>query len=118
MAPSAFYERQPLDVRVTRRHDDAADAVAVAVQVFRGAVHHQIGAELDGPLEDRAGKRVVDRQREATASASSLAASGSVSRMMGLVGVSTNSIFVEDESPAPRHSGRPCRDRKTTGCSG
>ena len=55
-----LHELQPLDVLVAGGDDDAADAVAVAVEVFRGAVHDQVGAELDRPLQARARERVVD----------------------------------------------------------
>ena len=57
-----LHEPQPLDVLVTHGDDDAADAVAVAVEVFRRAVRDQVGAELDRPLDVRAGERVVDDQ--------------------------------------------------------
>ena len=55
-------ESQPLDVVVPHGDDDAADAVAVAVEVFRRAVDDQIGAELDRALEARARERVVHDQ--------------------------------------------------------
>ena len=58
-------EPQPLDVLVARRDDDAADAVAVAVEVLRRAVDDQVRAELDRPLHARAGERVVDDQPDA-----------------------------------------------------
>ena len=64
-AGRVLVEPQPLEVRVGRRDDDAADAVAVAVQVFRGAVQHHVGAELDRPLHGGAGERVVDHQLRA-----------------------------------------------------
>jgi hypothetical protein len=48
MAPSAFCTNfSHFDVVVADRDDDAADAVAVSVEVLRRAVRHQIGAELD-----------------------------------------------------------------------
>ena len=53
-------EPQPLDVVVARGDDDAADAVAVAVQVLRRAVDDEVGAELERPLQVRARERVVD----------------------------------------------------------
>ena len=55
-----LHEPQPLDVVVSHGDDDAADAVAVAVQVFGRAVDDQIGAELDRALDVRARERVVD----------------------------------------------------------
>ena len=66
IAPAAFWTNlQPLDVVVARRDDDAADAVAVAVQVLRGAVRDEVGAELDRALQARAGKGVVDDEPQA-----------------------------------------------------
>ena len=57
-----LHEPEPLDVVVAHGDDDAADAVAVTVEVLRGAVRDQIGAELDRPLDVRARERVVDDQ--------------------------------------------------------
>jgi hypothetical protein len=53
-------EPQPVDVVVAHGDDDAADAVAVAVEVLGGAVGHQVGAELDRTLNVGARERVVD----------------------------------------------------------
>ena len=64
-AGGVLHELQPLDVVVARGDDDAADAVAVAVEVLGRAVGDQIGAELDRPLDVRARKRVVDDQPQA-----------------------------------------------------
>ena len=58
-ALGVLHEPQPLDVVVSDRHDDAADAVAVAVEELRRAVHHQIRAEVDRPLDIGARERVV-----------------------------------------------------------
>ena len=57
-----LHESQPLDVVVSRRDDDAADAVAVAVQVLGGAVRDEVGAKGDRLLNVRAGEGVVDHQ--------------------------------------------------------
>ncbi len=66
IAPAAFWMNlQPLDVLVARGDDDAADRVAVAVEVFRRAVHDQIGAELDRPLQAGTGEGVVDDHERA-----------------------------------------------------
>ena len=66
MAPGGvLHELQPLDVVVAHGDDDAADAVAVAVQILGRAVGDQIGAELDRPLDVRAGEGVVDDQPRA-----------------------------------------------------
>ena len=82
MAPAAFCTNsQPLDVVVAHRDDDAADAVAVAVQVLRRAVHDEVGAELDRPLQARARERVVDDQPDVvTRARASAAARRSVMR--------------------------------------
>ena len=64
-ARGVLHEPQPLDVLVARGDDHAADAVAVAVQVLGRAVHDQVGAELDRPLDVRAGEGVVDDQPRA-----------------------------------------------------
>ena len=58
-ALGVLHEPQPLDVLVTDRHDDAADAVAVAVEELRRAVDDQIRAEVDRPLDVGTGERVV-----------------------------------------------------------
>ena len=89
-----LHERQPLDVVVARRHDDAADAVAVAVEIFRRAVHDEVGAELDGPLNVGLAKVLSTTSRRSWRRASAAAAARSVRRMTGLVGVSTNSMRV------------------------
>ena len=88
-------ELQPLEIVVVHADDDAADAVAVSVEVLRRAVHDQVGAELDRPLHARAGERVVDDEPSRRAlCASADAAARSVRRMTGLVGVSMNTIRV------------------------
>ncbi len=50
------------DARVTRE-DRALDEVGVTGQVLRHAVHDDVGAELEGLLKERRGKRVVDDQQ-------------------------------------------------------
>ncbi|MNZ66269.1 hypothetical protein D3C78_844880 [compost metagenome] len=47
--------------------DDAADAGAVAADVLGQRVHHDVGAVLERPAEDRRGHGVVDDQRHAVA---------------------------------------------------
>ena len=59
-------ELQPLDVDVAHRDDDSADAVAVPVQKLRRAVDDEVGAEVDRPLDRRAGERVVDDDDDVT----------------------------------------------------
>ena len=66
MAPAAFCTNFSHSMSSSRTAiDDAADAVAVAVQVLRRAVHDEVGAELDRPLQARARERVVDDQPDA-----------------------------------------------------
>ena len=48
-------------------HDHAADAVAVAVQVFRRRVHDDVGAEFERALEVRAHERIIDDEADAAA---------------------------------------------------
>ena len=64
-AGRVLHELQPLDVVVAHRDDDAAHAVAVAVQILRGAVDDEVGAELERALEVRARERVVDDEPDA-----------------------------------------------------
>ena len=52
-----------------RAGDHAAGDVAVAVQVFRRALHRQIDAERQRLLVDRAGERVVDHRQHAARAA-------------------------------------------------
>ena len=61
-ARGVLHELQPLDVVVAVGDDDPADAVAVAVEVFRRAVRDEIGAKLERPLDVGARERVVDDQ--------------------------------------------------------
>ena len=94
-ALGVLHEPQPLDVVVAHGHDDAADAVAVAVEELRGAVDDEIGAELDRPLHVGAGERVVhDDDDVARVRDLARPPRRSVRRSVGLVGVSRNSIFV------------------------
>ena len=74
IAPAAFWMNCSHSMSlVAHGDDDAADAVAVAVQVLRRAVHDEVGAELDRPLHARAGERVVDDQHERRAAVRDLA---------------------------------------------
>ena len=57
-----LHEPQPLDVLVSDRHDNAANAVAVAVQVLRRAVDDEVRSQFDGTLQARTGERVVHDQ--------------------------------------------------------
>ena len=50
-------------------NDDAADAVAVPVEVLGGAVDDEVGAELDRLLHVGAGEGVVDDERDAARAA-------------------------------------------------
>ena len=52
---------------VANGDDRAAHAVGVTVQELRRAVNHEVGAEIDGPLHVRAGKRIVDCHGDAVA---------------------------------------------------
>ena len=62
-----LHEPQPLDVVVADRDDDAADAVAMSVEVLRRTVRHQIGAELDRPLDAGTGEGVVHDEPDVVA---------------------------------------------------
>ena len=97
-----LHEFQPLDVVVAHRDRDAADAVAVAVQELRRAVDHDVGAELDRPLDVRAGEVLSTTTKTPRSCASWQAAARSVSRSTGLVGVSRNSICVDGRNARSR----------------
>ena len=58
-AGGVLEEREPLDERLVARDDGAADEVGVATEVLRDRVEHDVGAELERPLEVRRGERVV-----------------------------------------------------------
>ena len=45
---------------VAARDQHAADHVRMSIQVLRGRMEHDVGAELQGLLKDRCGKGVVD----------------------------------------------------------
>ena len=47
----------------TDAQDDAAETSALSVDVLGGGIHHAIGPQRQGPLEERRGKNIVDRQR-------------------------------------------------------
>ena len=64
-ALGVLHELQPLGVVVAHAHDDAAHAVAVAVQELGGAVQDEVGAELDRPLRVGARERVVHHHGDA-----------------------------------------------------
>ena len=53
-------EAQPLGERVRPGGDEPADDVRVAAEVLRGRVEHEVGPQLQRPLEIRRGERVVD----------------------------------------------------------
>ena len=75
--------------------DDAADAVAVAVQELRRAVHDDVGAERQRPLDVRAGERVVDDHADVVPVRDVAARTRcSVMCSIGLVGVSMNRYLV------------------------
>ncbi len=66
IAPSAFWTKRSHSMWSSRTAiDDAADAVAVAVEELRRAVDDEVGAEVDRPLHVRAGERVVDDHGDA-----------------------------------------------------
>ena len=54
-----LHEPQPLDVVIPDGDDDAPDAVAVSVEVFRRAVDAHVGAQFERPLHGGARERVV-----------------------------------------------------------
>ena len=111
IAPAAFCTNFSHSMSSSARRDDhAADAVAVAVQIFGRAVRDEVGAELDRPLQARAGERVVDDEPRVVRCARSAAARRSVSRITGLLGVSTNSIRVAGvNGPLDGRRDRRCR---------
>ena len=80
---------------VARRDDRAADDVAVAAAVLRRRVRDDVGAERERALQVRRGEGVVDDERPRPASCA-ISASAAMSAMpsSGLVGVSTQTIFV------------------------
>jgi hypothetical protein len=60
-ADRVLHEPQPLVMLGRARDRGAADDVGVAAEVLRRRVHDEVGAELERPLVDRGGERVVDR---------------------------------------------------------
>ena len=93
-AGGVLHELHPVHVVLVLEDDDAADAVAVAVEELRRAVQHDVGAERQRPLDVRARKRVVDDDADVLAWAIALAHWMSVMCSIGLVGVSMNRYFV------------------------
>ena len=68
IAPAAFWMNFSHSISSSLHgDDDAADAVAVAVEVLGRAVDDEVGAELDRTLEARARERVVDDELDAMA---------------------------------------------------
>ena len=55
-----LHELQPVDIILVLENDDAADAIAVAVEELGGAVQHDVGADRQRPLKVRAREGVVD----------------------------------------------------------
>ena len=51
---------EALGIVFALQNGDAADAVAVAIEVLRGRMNNNIGAKLDRPLEVRRHERIVD----------------------------------------------------------
>ena len=58
-------EVEPLRERLVLRHGGTEDDVRVPVQVLRGRVHDDGGAEVERALEHRGGEGVVDDDRDA-----------------------------------------------------
>ena len=69
IAPTAFCrKRQPLaQLGVLAHHRDAADHVGMAVEIFRGRMHHDVEAVLERALDIGAGKGVVGGGPDAAA---------------------------------------------------
>ena len=89
--PPAAFCRKPSRSRqvVAVGHQHAAHHVAVAVQVLGGGVEHDVGAQLERPLEERRREGVVHREQDAARPARGRRrAARSVRRIIGLVGVS------------------------------
>jgi hypothetical protein len=84
-AGRVLHEPQPLDVLVARRHDHAAHAVRVPVQVLRRAVDDEVGAEREGALQRRAREGVVHDEAHA-ARARDLGGAGDVGHAEHRVG--------------------------------
>ena len=56
-------EADPLRDIVARRDEHAADHVGMAIQILGRRVQDDVGAELQGLLEERRGERVVDHEQ-------------------------------------------------------
>ena len=88
-------EAQPVLVVLVGDDDDAADAVAVAVQELGGAVQHDVGAQGQRAAARRGWRRCCRPPPARRGGArSSLAAAMSVIDSIGLVGDSMNRYFV------------------------
>ena len=85
--------------------DGAARRRVVAVEIFRRAVHRDVGAELERPLEVRRQERVVDGMRDAALRAIFEIAAMSVSFSVGFAGVSVKISFVLGRSALRTASG-------------
>mmetsp|Transcript_42537 Transcript_42537/g.98613 ORF Transcript_42537/g.98613 Transcript_42537/m.98613 type:complete len:301 (+) Transcript_42537:567-1469(+) len=55
--------RRLCPVEVPRVHDDASQRTALAREELRGAVHHDVSTEVNGPAEVGSGQGVVDDKR-------------------------------------------------------
>ena len=93
-AERLLQEAQVLGDRVVVRHRRAADHVAVPADVLGRRVDHDVRAERERRLEVRRAERVVDDDQLPRASAAAPSAAMSIKRSIGLVGVSTQNIFV------------------------
>ena len=74
--------------------NDAADHVGVAVEIFRRGMNDHVEAELDRPLNPRAGKGVVGNAMIFFSRAIFATASRSIIFSSGLLGVSTQTMRV------------------------
>ena len=99
-APSTSRRRsQRLRERRVGGHHGAHQQVGVPAEVLRRAVHDDVGAELQRPLEQRRGERVVDRRAAPRGRGRRRASAGrSATSISGFVGVSSHS------SAAPSHA--------------
>ena len=64
-AGGVLHEVQLVEQRLVADDQRPAEQVAVAAEVLRGRVHHDVGPQLQRPREHRRGERAVDAQQRA-----------------------------------------------------
>ena len=111
IVPVAFCTKRSSHRALSLSHDHgAADGRVVAVEVLRRAVHGDVRAELERPLEVRRQERVVDGVRDA-ALARDLRDRGDVGQLERRVGrrLGEDQLRVRANAPCARRRGSPCR---------